>query len=281
MSEKEEPKEDQKVENLNFSFQDILGDDEVNTNNHSFQSIVQTFRNEDNQSASYNNLPAELQHLFSLSESNASSDIQMWNNNDAVSSPHSAVSTPSTNQPPPPPPPFVTQSPMRDPTSSPTQSINSQPSLSSLKPQQNSPQLQESPQSIIHASPQVSNEQLSSPQQPSPQTIIHSPLNTASPQVTVQQSPLAHVQSPIVASPAPQVIAPQQQNTMSQSPQIAARPSPAINQSPVVIAPQQHIQPIMPQQQIQPQPTNNTQQNTGGGNIYKQFFYLKKNDILT
>ncbi|KAI7891686.1 transcription initiation factor TFIID component TAF4 family-domain-containing protein [Mucor mucedo] len=240
MSEKKDSKDqEEKAENLNFSFQDILGDDEVNSNNHSFQSIVQTFRNEDNQSASYNNLPAELQHLFSLPESNASSDIQLWNtSNDAVSSPHSAVSTPVHG-----PSTFVTPSPIPD--NSPA--LSKTPISQTSPPPVVSPQV-DSPQIAIEPQPQAS------PQPLSPQ--ISTPSN-ASPQVSLPPSPLVHVQSsPNVSSP--QVMS-AQQSPMTQSPQIAiaaatttAKSSPAPSQSPKVIAPQ-HIQPMI-QQQLQPQP---------------------------
>ncbi|KAI8381433.1 transcription initiation factor TFIID component TAF4 family-domain-containing protein [Radiomyces spectabilis] len=52
------------VGDLNFSIQDILGDNGTSTNDSSFQNIVHDLNNNIPNNASYSHLPMELQHLF-------------------------------------------------------------------------------------------------------------------------------------------------------------------------------------------------------------------------
>jgi hypothetical protein len=234
MSEKGEPsKEDQNHKDLNFFFQDILGDDQVNTN-HSFQSIVQTFRNEDNQSASYNNLPAELQHLFDLPESSYSSTntTQTWNRTNTVAaegSPQSGVSTPTTS--------FVTP-PVQEVAAS---AVNS-----------NTESPQPSPSPAVQPSPfQATSTNTSSPTPTSlPQT---QQLSSAKLITTVTPSPqvIAAASSTLAQQPSTSSSPSITPSIKSSPTMIAASPTPSIQPSPKPIAPQQTPPP--PQQQAQQQ----------------------------
>ncbi|CEP11108.1 hypothetical protein [Parasitella parasitica] len=253
MSEKEDSNKDQK--DLNFSFQDILGDEQENKDNPSFQSIVQTFRNENNQSASYKNLPAELQHLFDLPESSyASSNAQPWNQNATHNEmTQSDTSTPNTSL----------SVPVQETTSSPMNSENSNstikkvvvkisPQSSPRIPVQSSPARQSTPQS---ASSQTT------PQATPPGAHVSSPAAAnATPQAVDSQSPAINEPSPTQSktSSSPQInIAPTQpaaaNSAAMQSPQQAlaqnaqsspgsVRASPVAQQSPKAIAPQQPVQ---------------------------------------
>lgn len=290
MSEKEIPKEGQphKNENINLSIHDILGGHEVDTNSPQYQQIVQTFRNEENHSASLNNLPPELQGLFNSTDTGATTpNAPIWNRNDPASSPHSGAGTPSATQQPSPAAQSA-QATVNNSTSTPISQHDS-PSRLSASP------LQSSTASAIHnPSPQLNGSQpasqvgsapisaqaspkmnvQSSPIKPSPQIAAQSsPPSIASPKVSVPPSPLARAQlsPPVTGSPSantpqqapspiitqatpqsPQVLTPQIQKS---SPQIiAARPVTPASQSPKVTTPQQNTQPMIPQQQQQQQP---------------------------
>jgi hypothetical protein len=268
MSEKENNKEDQ-THKTEFTLPDMLGEDQGNMNNPTLQ-----FVNKDNQSASTKNLPAELQHLFN--ETNASSsNIQNWNRNDPVSSPHSSNGTPAAA----PSPAVQNLSPYNSigtPAAAPSPVVqNLSPRLNNSQPTSQVTSTHTSTQAspFSNASPQI-NAQLS-------------PLSNGSPKVSVPQSPLSRVNSsPAVGTPL--ATTPQQQNspidsqTSPQSPQvitsqtqksspqiIAARP-PSANQSSKVITPQHHIQPIIPHQQQTQSSTSGAQQNGGGKYFYEK-----------
>lgn len=225
---------DQGQKGLNFSFQDILGDEQGNTSSPQFQSIVQTFRNQDNQSASYNNLPPELQHLFDLPESSyASTNAQTWNRPQSNSStPNASYSTP----------PVVQESA----SSSPMNSNNSNSTLPATQaavkpsPQTASPSLsaatgaasaQTTPQATptptatsAHPSPQASppvNTQSPATNQPSPHPVKASPspsqpASGAATPIAVQspQQPVQVRSLPVAPQPSPKAIAPQQQQPL-------------------------------------------------------------------
>ncbi|KAL9543338.1 hypothetical protein MBANPS3_008160 [Mucor bainieri] len=278
---------DQSQKSLNFSFQDILGDEQANTSHPQFQSIVQTFRNQDNQSASYNNMPPELQHLFDLPESSyASPNAQTWNRPQSSSSPSNAsfhtppvvqesTASPSpihSNSTSPATQPAVRPSPQ---ATSPSLPVQSSPALQPPPPPQPSPQ--PSQQAIsTPASAQTTPQATSTPPPPNTTTTTSAP--QASPQVNVEaqaaHSPVSHQPSPhpIKASPSPQpsmapsqpasgaatpvaVQSPQQPLAQkTQSSPVHVRASPVAPQpSPKVIAPQQQQQ-QQQQPPLQPQP---------------------------
>ncbi|KAI8641331.1 hypothetical protein BD408DRAFT_212067 [Parasitella parasitica] len=275
MSEKEDSNKDQK--DLNFSFQDILGDEQGNSSNSSFQSIVQTFRNENNQSASYKNLPAELQHLFDLPEpSYASPTIQPWSQN--ATHDGSAQSNTSTPNAP-------LSAPVQESASSPLNSENSSSAAPTFRDVVVKISPQSSPQMSVHSSPATQSTPQPASLQTTPQatpTQVSTPLaanassqvmDTQSPSSRIQpssqqtsQSPATNQPSPtqLKASPSPQTnIASSQpasgtatpvamespQQALAQKPQSSpgnVRSSPGAQQSPKAIAPQQPLQPQPP-----------------------------------
>lgn len=189
MSERGDSNDDQaqKSENLNFSFQDILDEGVNNPNNPNFQHIVATFQNHDNQSASYNNLPAELQHLFSMSESNASSDVPMWNGTPVKDSPaQEQSSTPNGEQ--------QASSPFNSQASpAPLNKANTSPSVPSPQTR-----IQSSP-SPMASTPQTQNAPSPSTASPHQQQLSQAPF-TQSPQIAANSTPPVN-QSPKVMAP--------------------------------------------------------------------------------
>lgn len=114
-NEQEQQEQQHLVQDLNFSINDILSHNH-DVNDSSFQSIVQTLSNNNNEqhiTPSYAHLPAELQDLFSNetddllspqgSNSDASilqADMSMWNQQPYMSSPLNASPASNVSTPP-------------------------------------------------------------------------------------------------------------------------------------------------------------------------------------